>query len=1511
MKQIHSIFTKALLVALLTITVQTAWAEKVNVVLSVDNDFAEGTAGHYYVNMPPANDQYYWLTLTEADIAAGKGTFKVYDDGGKNGNYSDDKQVYLILTAPTGYVCQLSGSITTETGDCLTVFDGSSTSKLLNSVSSTSDGTETAITTVVSSGNIMRLYFVSNGSKNYAGLDLTVTLINPNAEHNITINNATGGSIASNKSTAKFNDVVTLTASPESGYVLNDLNIVDGNSNTVTVTGGWYTNNAATFTMPASNVTVAPVFTTDLTSLYINMPRTGTVNATIPAGVTSFKVYDDGGASGNYSYNCDGTLVLIAPTGYLLQLSGNITTDKQHEYLNVYDGNTTSATKLLGPVSSPSNGTAIDITTVTSTANYMTLCFKSDGALNYAGLDLTVTVSVSNVKHSINVNTAEGGSVAASVGGSPAETAYVNDVVKLTASPSNGSLLSDLSVKDANNNAVAVSDMLWYTGNTTATFTMPSSAVTVTPTFTNTLTADGGLYVNMPATGDKTATIPAGVTSFKVYDDGGKNGNYSDKCDGTLVLTAPTGYRLQLSGNIKTERFHDKLTVYDGSTTSGTKLLDAVSSTEGYIQTAITTVTSTGNSMTLCFKSDDGVNHAGLDLTVFASNMEYNINVNTAEGGSVATTVGGANASAAKLNDVVTLTATPSEGYVLSGISVTDASSNAVDIDWSIWTNTATFTMPGSAVTVTPTFTNAKTAADGLNITMIKTGEQTATIPAGVQSFHVDYDYSIKSSGSSKLTITAPEGYLLQLSGTATMTGFDHAYFYVYDGDDVVNDPTLINSSSSGNYTGVVSTGNVMTIYCWTIYNQGKTWDLDLTVNVVTANNYNDVVISNSIANGQVVSDKNTANVNETVTLTATPAEGYVLQSISVTDGNGAISLTPSATDATWGDASYYTANEFTFKMRSSDATVNATFMAKTDFYVNMPKTDQRDFTIPDGTASFKVYDNSGKNGSYSNNNNGKLLLTAPEGYVMNVSGYVKLYYTSEDADYLDIYDGNSTSATSLGRFKDKSGNNNTFTQTPVTATSSTNQMLLHFVTDNSGYVDVGGGVYLTVTLAPKEYTITYNGVEEATFATANPTTYTIESAAITLNNPTREGYAFAGWTGTGLDAATTTVTIAQGSTGDRSYTATWKRPLTNADITVTAIEDQVWTGSAIEPAVAVTDGTTDITDQCTIVYSDNTATGTATVTITAKAASATYCGETSTTFNILPKTVTVKNNQNEDVPAATGDATITQDENGTTLTLITPTGTDAPQTVNIPQAVEVDHVNIQRTYVSGKASTVYLPFSIEVSKLSGGTFHTFTNVDQTTSPWTVNYSVALAQTATLEANTPYLFMPDGTNEGKIVLNNSSDKVSVCTANPHTTTQGQWEFIGTYEPIVWASEHTDLGKVYGFAAVDKEVSGKNITAGQFVKAAAGASIAPMRAYLKYTPVQAAPARGMNRGASAEDLPATMRVVIAGANGETTEVGTISIEQNSGDWYTIDGRKLSGKPMKKGLYIHNGQKTVIK
>ena len=73
--------------------------------------------------------------------------------------------------------------------------------------------------------------------------------------------------------------------------------------------------------------------------------------------------------------------------------------------------------------------------------------------------------------------------------------------------------------------------------------------------------------------------------------------------------------------------------------------------------------------------------------------------------------------------------------------------------------------------------------------------------------------------------------------------------------------------------------------------------------------------------------------------------------------------------------------------------------------------------------------------------------------------------------------------------------------------------------------------------VAPTTYTITYN-LDGGT-VTGNPTTYT-SNDTITLVNPTKEGYTFKGWTGTGLTEATTSVTIPVGSTGDREYTATY-----------------------------------------------------------------------------------------------------------------------------------------------------------------------------------------------------------------------------------------------------------------------------------------------------------------------------------------------------------------------------------
>lgn len=72
-----------------------------------------------------------------------------------------------------------------------------------------------------------------------------------------------------------------------------------------------------------------------------------------------------------------------------------------------------------------------------------------------------------------------------------------------------------------------------------------------------------------------------------------------------------------------------------------------------------------------------------------------------------------------------------------------------------------------------------------------------------------------------------------------------------------------------------------------------------------------------------------------------------------------------------------------------------------------------------------------------------------------------------------------------------------------------------------------------------KGYTISYQ-LNQGTVS-GNPSEYFKTTPTFTLKNPTRPGYTFLGWSGTGITGMSKTVTIAQGSVGDRTYTANWE----------------------------------------------------------------------------------------------------------------------------------------------------------------------------------------------------------------------------------------------------------------------------------------------------------------------------------------------------------------------------------
>ena len=88
-------------------------------------------------------------------------------------------------------------------------------------------------------------------------------------------------------------------------------------------------------------------------------------------------------------------------------------------------------------------------------------------------------------------------------------------------------------------------------------------------------------------------------------------------------------------------------------------------------------------------------------------------------------------------------------------------------------------------------------------------------------------------------------------------------------------------------------------------------------------------------------------------------------------------------------------------------------------------------------------------------------------------------------------------------------------------------------------------------------YTIEYDLANGTAPSTANPTTYTITSADIVLNNPTRAHYTFAGWVD---EFGNDVTTIVSGSYGDIKLTAKWtavEYTVTYAGLVAGAVTDK------------------------------------------------------------------------------------------------------------------------------------------------------------------------------------------------------------------------------------------------------------------------------------------------------------------------------------------------------------------
>ena len=227
--------------------------------------------------------------------------------------------------------------------------------------------------------------------------------------------------------------------------------------------------------------------------------------------------------------------------------------------------------------------------------------------------------------------------------------------------------------------------------------------------------------------------------------------------------------------------------------------------------------------------------------------------------------------------------------------------------------------------------------------------------------------------------------------------------------------------------------------------------------------------------------------------------------------------------------------------------------------------------------------------------------------------------------------------------------------------------------------------------------------------------------------------------------------------------------------------------------------------------------------------------------------------------------------------------------------------VTYSRSFTEAKSSTVCLPFAY-TKKAGDGSFYEFTDIEKKGGEYVA--TMTESGESTLTANTPYLYKPNA--DGSVDFSGTYEIPDELVAG--STVSNGWTFKGTYTTIEWTTAPET--PTYGFSASS---ANDGITQGQFVKVGSYVRIKPMRCYLENANFTGA--RGMTRAAE-EELPETIKVRLIGADGEVTAIG--SLQTKTGEvtfdkdaWYSLDGRRIEGKPTVKGIYVNNGKKIVVK
>ena len=216
----------------------------------------------------------------------------------------------------------------------------------------------------------------------------------------------------------------------------------------------------------------------------------------------------------------------------------------------------------------------------------------------------------------------------------------------------------------------------------------------------------------------------------------------------------------------------------------------------------------------------------------------------------------------------------------------------------------------------------------------------------------------------------------------------------------------------------------------------------------------------------------------------------------------------------------------------------------------------------------------------------------------------------------------------------------------------------------------------------------------------------------------------------------------------------------------------------------------------------------------------------------------------------------------------------DDGKNFEIPSDFTAVKASLSRDFTSeiGKNCTVYLPFALDAEQASSlGTFYSLSSVGEG--------SVTMESVTETEANMAYMFKPASS-----LTNITASMVELKTGASVPIIGAKMMFVGTYKRIINLVSTTEK-QYYCFMSTGSD-------AGKFVHVTSAVNISPFRAYMELV-------SGASLGRSLD---------IDFGDG-TTGIKNLKVGVQDNVYYDLQGRRVLYP--KKGIYIQNGKKVIIK